>query len=51
MIFGMTSADVKTVIINGSIVYENRQFPFDVKPLYEQASRQAERLWKNMNKL
>jgi putative selenium metabolism protein SsnA len=51
MVFGMTSADVKTVIINGIIVYENREFPFDVKSIYEESSKQAVRLWKNMNKL
>ena len=51
MAFGMSSHDVKTVIVNGKIVYENRQFPFDVKPIYEQASKAAKRLWENMDKL
>lgn len=49
--FGMTSADVKTVIINGKIVYEDRQFPFEIEPLYKQASGEADRLWKRINKL
>ena len=49
--FGMDSRDVKTVIINGNIVLENGQFPFDVKPIYEKARKAAARLWENMDKL
>lgn len=51
MAFGMGSGDVKTVIINGKIVYENREFPFDVKPIYEEAQKAARRLWDNMDAL
>lgn len=51
MAFGMSSHDVKSVIINGKIVYENRQFPFDVKSLYEKATKVTKRLWEKMDKL
>jgi cytosine/adenosine deaminase-related metal-dependent hydrolase len=37
--FGLSSGSVRTVIINGSIVYEDRQFPFDLNPIYEKANR------------
>ena len=47
----MSSHDVKTVIINGNIVYENRQFPFDVKPIYKKATEAGKRLWERMDKL
>ncbi|MEW5813813.1 MAG: putative aminohydrolase SsnA [Spirochaetota bacterium] len=51
MAFGMGSRDVNTVIINGRIVYENRQFPFDLRSIYEQARKAARRLWENMDNL
>ncbi|MGL1893442.1 MAG: putative aminohydrolase SsnA [Spirochaetaceae bacterium] len=51
MAFGMSSHDVKTVIINGKIVYEDRQFPFDVKEIYEKATKATERLWEKMDNL
>jgi len=40
---------VKTVIVNGRIVYENRRFPFDVQPVYEKAQEAARRLWRRMD--
>ncbi|QDR82195.1 putative aminohydrolase SsnA [Sporomusa termitida] len=49
--FGLDSRDVTDVIINGKIVLENRQFPFAVRPVYEQARKAAQRLWDNMDKL
>ncbi len=49
--FGMNSRDVTDVIINGKIVLENRQFAFDVTPLYDNARKAARRLWDNMDKL
>jgi putative selenium metabolism protein SsnA len=51
MAFGMGSADVKTVIVNGAIVFEERQFPFDVQPLYREAQKAAQRLWTAMDAL
>jgi putative selenium metabolism protein SsnA len=49
--FGLSSGSVKTVIINGSIVYEDRRFPFDLDPIYENANRAAKALWKRMDEL
>ncbi len=51
MVFGMTSGDVETVIINGNVVMENREFPFDVKEIYARAAVAAKRVWENMDKI
>jgi len=51
MVFGMTSGDVETVIINGKVVMENREFPFDVKEIYAKAAAAAKRVWDNMDKI
>ncbi len=48
MIFGLSSRDVKTVIVNGRIVYENRQFPFELQPVFEKAQEAARRMWRRM---
>jgi putative selenium metabolism protein SsnA len=50
-LFGMGSRDVNTVIVNGSIVMENRTFPWDVTPVYAEAQAAARRLWKAMDSL
>lgn len=49
--FGMDSRDVVTVIINGKVVLENRQFAFDVASIYENARKAAQRLWDHMDSL
>jgi cytosine/adenosine deaminase-related metal-dependent hydrolase len=49
--FGISSRDVITVIINGKVVLEDRQFAFDVSPIYTQARRAAQRLWDKMDQL
>ena len=49
--FGLNSRDVATVIINGNIVLENRQFPFDVTSIYEKSRQAAQRLWDRMDDL
>jgi putative selenium metabolism protein SsnA len=49
--FGLSSRDVRTVIVGGSICYEDRTFPFDVVPVYEEASKAAGRLWERMEKI
>ncbi len=51
MVFGMTSGDVETVIINGKVVMENREFPFDIKEIYAKAAAAAQRVWDNMDKI
>ncbi len=49
--FGLSSGCVKTVIVNGVVVYENRQFPFDLDPVYAKAKSAARSLWKRMDEL
>ena len=49
MVFGMGSDSVKTVIINGKVVYRDRQFPFDTDSIYRKARSAARRLWDNMD--
>ncbi len=49
--FGLSSRDVKTVIVNGSVCYDERRFPFEVGPIYEKASKAARRLWRRMDEL
>lgn len=50
-LFGFSSRDVETVIINGNIVYEERKFPFDIESIYTEAQKSAEKLWKKMNEI
>lgn len=49
--FGMTSTDVKTVIINGELVLEDGRFPFDAEKLYAEAQEAAKRAWKNIDRI
>ncbi len=51
VLFGMGSRDVNTVIVNGKIVMENRTFPWDVGPVYAEAQKAAQALWKRMDSL
>lgn len=51
LLFGLSSRDVETVIINGKIVYENRSFPFEVEKIYSEAQKAAEKLWAKMDSL
>jgi cytosine/adenosine deaminase-related metal-dependent hydrolase len=46
--FAMKSAEVNTVVIDGRLVYAERQFPFDIEPIYADARAVAEALWKRM---
>jgi putative selenium metabolism protein SsnA len=46
--FAMKSAEVNTVVIDGRLVYAERQFPFDIGPIYADARAVAEALWKRM---
>jgi putative selenium metabolism protein SsnA len=39
--FGLGSNSVRTVIINGKVVMEDREFPFDVREVYAKASESA----------
>lgn len=49
--FGLSSCAVRSVVINGQVVLENRQFPFDVEAIYEKARQAAKRLWDRMDSL
>lgn len=51
LVFGMRSADVESVIVNGTFVYEGRRFPFDTEPVLGQAREAARKLWRNMDAL
>lgn len=50
-IFGMSSRDVETVIINGKRVYEERRFLRETAALYKEAQAAAKRLWERMDEL
>lgn len=50
-IFGMSSRDVETVIIDGKTVYEERNFPRETAALYKEAQAAAKRLWERMDEL
>jgi putative selenium metabolism protein SsnA len=43
--FGMTSASVESVMVNGRFVIRDRRFPFDAQNLYERARAASEKLW------
>jgi putative selenium metabolism protein SsnA len=49
--FGMTSTDVQTVLINGKLVLEDGEFPFDASKLYAEARKATKRVWENIDKL
>jgi len=51
MAFGMASTDVRTVVIDGQIVYEDRKFPYDVEKIFAESRSAAKKLWENINKL
>jgi putative selenium metabolism protein SsnA len=51
LLFGLSSKDVESVIINGKVVYENRRFPFETEVIYEKARAAAEKLWTKMDSL
>jgi putative selenium metabolism protein SsnA len=49
--FGMGSNSVRTVLINGKVVMEDRQFPFDVQEIYAAAAGQAKKVWSRVDQL
>lgn len=51
LLFGFSSRDVETVIVNGTIAYRDRQFPFDIGDIYREAQLQARELWERINKI
>jgi len=49
--FGMNSGNVTGVMVEGRFVYQDRAFPFDVAPIYAEAQKAAQALWKRMDAL
>lgn len=43
--FVLSSANVDRVMIDGVMVYENRQFTFDHQPIYAEVKKIAANLW------
>jgi cytosine/adenosine deaminase-related metal-dependent hydrolase len=51
MVFGMGSADVRTVLIDGQIVMEDREFPFDTEEVYAKSREAARKMWSRVDEL
>lgn len=51
MAFALNASNVNSVMVEGEFSYEDRQFPFDVSPIYAEAQKVAARIWKTMDKL
>ncbi len=51
-VWGMSSNSVRTVIVNGKVVMEDRTFPgLDVDDIYARAAKVAERIWEQVDKI
>ncbi len=48
-IYGMDASIVRTVIVNGAVVYEEGEFPFDTAEIYAESRKQAKALWEKMD--
>ncbi|EBG0215790.1 putative aminohydrolase SsnA [Salmonella enterica subsp. enterica serovar Louisiana] len=49
--FGLGSGCVHSVMVNGVMIYEDRQFTFDAAPVYKEAQNVAKRMWRRMDDL
>lgn len=49
--FGISSADIDSVMVNGKWVYRDKHFPRDIAPLYSEARKAAGQMWQRMAKL
>lgn len=49
--FGLGSNSVHSVMVNGVMVYEDRQFAFDCDSIYAQARKVAADMWRRMDSL
>lgn len=49
--FGLGSVSVHSVMVNGVMVYEDRQFTFDCDSIYAQARKVAADMWRRMDSL
>ncbi|MHC1692205.1 MAG: putative aminohydrolase SsnA [Sphaerochaetaceae bacterium] len=50
-VWGISSNSVHSVMVEGKLVMENRQFPFDVKEIYAKAAEVASRVWAKVDKI
>ncbi|MDC7243704.1 MAG: amidohydrolase family protein, partial [Sphaerochaetaceae bacterium] len=51
-VWGMSSNSVHSVMINGELVYDNREFVgIDVDEIYKKASEVAKRVWEKVDTL
>lgn len=48
-VFGMDASITRTVIVNGTVVYRDREFPFDTTEVYANARVEAKKLWERMD--
>lgn len=49
--FGLGSSSVHSVMVDGVMVYEDRQFPFDIEPIFADARKAAKKMWARMDAL
>ncbi|BDH45541.1 chlorohydrolase/aminohydrolase [Salmonella enterica subsp. enterica serovar Choleraesuis] len=49
--FGLSSADVHSVMVNGRWLYQDHQFTQNIAPLYEEARKAADKMWQRMANL
>ena len=50
-VWGMSSNCVESVMVNGKLLMENRQFDFDQKEIYAKAAEAAKKLWARTDKM
>lgn len=50
-LFGFSSQNVESVIINGNFVYCDRTFPIVLSKVYNKSKKSAAKLWKQMDEL
>lgn len=49
--FGMGSGSVRSVMVDGKLVMEDRKFPFDTTEIYAAATEEARKVWKRVDSL
>jgi cytosine/adenosine deaminase-related metal-dependent hydrolase len=48
--FGLGANSVRSVMVNGVMIYEDRQFSFDCEPIFREAQKVA-KMWARMDAL
>ena len=49
--FGLGANSVRSVMVNGVMIYEDRQFSFDCEPIFREAQKVAKKMWARMDAL